>query len=179
VLLTDGDAENAELRRQLFEEVSTNALFLRLVADDATEDAAAAHADAKGKGKSEAECDAAARDARARATEKLITVTENTAVEDFAYLVTREPNDNDCQWRRPAVDEIIRALVAKPDGIKPKAIEIPNFSVQLLMASLDKIRQDISLTVIMFNLESELLTFVSPAHRIAAAKWVKENPVPA
>ena len=71
--------------------------------------------------------------------------------------------------------KIVRALVQKPSGIDPKAIDLPEFSVQLLMTSLSKIRQDISSTVIMFNRESELLTFVSPAHRIAATKWVNEN----
>ena len=77
------------------------------------------------------------------------------------------------------MEEIVRALVQKPSGIEPEAVLLPKFSVQLLMASLGALRQDISSTIVMFNRESKLLTFVSPAHRIAAAKWVSENPVPA
>mmetsp|Transcript_3916 Transcript_3916/g.12771 ORF Transcript_3916/g.12771 Transcript_3916/m.12771 type:complete len:147 (+) Transcript_3916:851-1291(+) len=143
------------LRRELFEDVSTNARFLRDVADEAETAAAAARADAKEEGKSDAECDAAARDAERDTTEKMITVEENAAVKDLKYLVTREPNDNDpCQWRRPAVEEIVRAL--QQGGIEPDAIELPTFSVQILMASLSDIKQDIATAVIMLNRESKL-----------------------
>lgn len=178
VLLTDGDDANVKLRRQLSEEVSTNARFLRLVADEATTDAADKCADAKEEGK--AERDAAMRQAERDAATELMDAWKEAAVKDLKYLVTREPNDDDpCQWRRSAMEEIVRALVQKPSGIEPEAVLLPKFSVQLLMASLGELRQDIKSTVVMFNRESELLTFVSPAHQIAARNWVKENPVPA
>ena len=73
------------------------------------------------------------------------------------------------------MEEIVRALVKKPSGIDPDAIELPEFSVQLLMASLSKLGQDIKSKVVTFNRESELLRFASPSHRIAATKWVSES----